>query len=258
METKIAKTRRNAYVKSIVFGLIGFSFLFLSYFFAFRHSVETPPLPPNDYYKNLKQKQTIEFYLRDHQGSKKLDSIKQIIDSLRKLEWDELVGVSHPWRGSGHINKYYRKQIDESMKKYSKLRDSMEKSERAHFREYQNIIATVDTVNREMLITDAAKKIDPYKLYVKPILIYIIMILGMIANQAYSLIHSRKTGSVSIKSIFYQTFQGAKFWSAVLVSPLIFGYLLYSIDGMDKDLPCYILGFQNGFFWHTIFSKLSK
>ena len=97
-----------------------------------------------------------------------------------------------------------------------------------------------------------------YTPVLKPILIFFVMIAGMIANQAYTLIQAEKKNTVSIRNILDQTFQGKKFWTAILISPLIFAYFFSSIDGLTKELPCYLLGFQNGFFWHTVFSKSEK
>ena len=81
---------------------------------------------------------------------------------------------------------------------------------------------------------------------------------GMIANQAYFFVESERSNAISIKKIIRNTFQGHKFWMAVFVSPLIFGYLIDAVDGIAKELPSYLIGFQNGFFWHTIFSELQR
>lgn len=92
-------------------------------------------------------------------------------------------------------------------------------------------------------------------------LIFVVMIVGMFCNQAFEMITSRQhagKATVNVKKIFSESLRGTKFWTAVLVSPMVL-YITYNmIYDMNKLVVILLFSFQNGFFWYYIFCSLQK
>ncbi len=75
-------------------------------------------------------------------------------------------------------------------------------------------------------------------------LFYVLMLLGMLAREAYNMLVSGKP------------FNWVSIAIAAIVSPMIFGAVYGSIGSLDIDVPSIVLAFQNGFFWNSIFEGL--
>ncbi len=75
-------------------------------------------------------------------------------------------------------------------------------------------------------------------------LFFILMVLGMLAREAYnSLVNSKPFNWIS-------------FAIAAIVSPMIFGAVYGSLGNLEINVPSVVLAFQNGFFWNSIFEGL--
>ena len=92
-------------------------------------------------------------------------------------------------------------------------------------------------------------------------ILFLLMLIGMFCHQMFTKIDKKeKAGKEKIDVIktFRSSFSGPSFIKAILISPIIF-YGFYKINGtVVNDVSGYILAFQNGFFWKTIFSSASK
>lgn len=96
------------------------------------------------------------------------------------------------------------------------------------------------------------QKAQNQELTITSILLFICMILGMLAKTLWDAIENRNSSSsVNID-----------LWNLVkpmLISPIIFGAVMaIQADNSPNSLPTYLLSFQNGFMWQTIFSKITK
>lgn len=92
----------------------------------------------------------------------------------------------------------------------------------------------------------------------KPLILFLLMIVGMIFNQLFEILQKRKNKGqikVNLKTVFSEAFSGIAFWMAILVSPIIFFSTYYFVNSLPDNTIAYFYAFQNGFFWHNIFYK---
>jgi len=80
--------------------------------------------------------------------------------------------------------------------------------------------------------------------WVKTILFYMIMIVGMLARETYSMLVKGKS------------FNWIGFLVAAVVSPMIFNSVYANIRTLDIDVTSIALSFQNGFFWNSVFEVI--
>lgn len=80
--------------------------------------------------------------------------------------------------------------------------------------------------------------------WVKTILFYMIMIVGMLARETYNMLVKGKS------------FNWIGFLVAAVVSPMIFNSVYANIRTLDIDVTSIALSFQNGFFWNSVFEVI--
>jgi len=94
--------------------------------------------------------------------------------------------------------------------------------------------------------------------WIKPVLLFGMMLLGMFFNQIFEILQSQKTMGLKTTHMGRNLLQGIKgitFWMAVVVSPIIFFSSFYLVDSNPDSKTSYFFAFQNGFFWYYIFNK---
>ena len=94
--------------------------------------------------------------------------------------------------------------------------------------------------------------------YLRPVLLFLVMVLGMFFNQLFeSLQKQKKAGktTINVGETFRTGFRGITFWMALFVSPLIYFATYYLVSTMPDDRIAYFYAFQNGFFWYYVFNK---
>lgn len=94
--------------------------------------------------------------------------------------------------------------------------------------------------------------------YVRPILLFLVMILGMFFNQLFEALQKQKKEgktTVNIGETFKNGFKGITFWMAIVVSPIIYFCTYFLVSTIPDDKIAYFYAFQNGFFWYYIFNK---
>jgi hypothetical protein len=94
---------------------------------------------------------------------------------------------------------------------------------------------------------------------VRIVALVLIVLLGIVCGEMYDRLKQSPTGaSVDILAVARQVCAGARFWMALFISPFLF-FATYSAVGSDVGLPtAFILAFQNGFFWNTVFGGFQK
>jgi len=94
--------------------------------------------------------------------------------------------------------------------------------------------------------------------WVKPVILFGMMLLGMFFNQIFEILQAQKNRGLKSTNMWHNFLQGIKgitFWMAVVVSPIIFFCSFYLVDSNPDNKASYLFAFQNGFFWYTIFNK---
>ena len=78
------------------------------------------------------------------------------------------------------------------------------------------------------------------------LLVYLAMILGMVAKTFFD--HFTKNLDLHL----------GNFLIPLLVSPLVYGVVFNAAKSAADTVTILIFGFQNGFFWQTVFGELAK
>jgi hypothetical protein len=94
--------------------------------------------------------------------------------------------------------------------------------------------------------------------YIRPVLLFLVMILGMFFNQLFEALQKQKKQgktTTNIGATFREGFRGITFWMAVVVSPIIYFCTYFLVSSIPDDKVAYFYAFQNGFFWYYIFNK---
>ncbi|GAB2678513.1 hypothetical protein [Nocardia goodfellowii] len=83
------------------------------------------------------------------------------------------------------------------------------------------------------------------------------MALGLL----FSFIHRRAAaagdGAFNIGQTLEDIPRTAPFWRAFAVSPMVFGFVLVGVGDSELTITQYLLAFQNGFFWETVFGGVA-
>jgi hypothetical protein len=80
--------------------------------------------------------------------------------------------------------------------------------------------------------------------WTKVAVFFSLMLLGMLAREAYNALTSGKPFNWTSLAI------------GAIVSPMVFGAVYSTFGALNIDVPTVVLAFQNGFFWNSIFAGL--
>jgi hypothetical protein len=83
------------------------------------------------------------------------------------------------------------------------------------------------------------------------IVLIIVMLLGLVAGHLFERL-KKATGPVSILAELRGMTHNARFWMALLISPIIFMSVYILIRDRPSTIVDYLLAFQNGFWWETV------
>jgi hypothetical protein len=78
----------------------------------------------------------------------------------------------------------------------------------------------------------------------KAALFFILMLIGMLAREAYNMLVAGKN------------FNWVSLAIAAIVSPIVFGGVYGQLGTLEIDVSSTTLAFQNGFFWNSIFEGI--
>jgi len=95
--------------------------------------------------------------------------------------------------------------------------------------------------------------------WLKPALMFMIMLAGMFFNQVFENLKIQKEAGetrINVFRLLADGFTGITFWMAFFVSPLIFYATYYLVDKMPGGAVGYFYAFQSGFFWYNLFNRL--
>jgi hypothetical protein len=107
-------------------------------------------------------------------------------------------------------------------------------------------------------ISPSLSDLIPDNTWIKPLLMFVVMLAGMFFNQIFENLKVQKeagTTRINVFRLFADGLTGITFWMAFFVSPLIFYGTYYLADKLPDGAVGYFCAFQGGFFWYNIFSR---
>lgn len=81
------------------------------------------------------------------------------------------------------------------------------------------------------------------------------ILFGLIASHIFQQASTAPDGTFHIGHAIRQMPANGRFWSALVVSPLVFEAVLIEVGDSKLTLAHYLLAFQNGFFWETVIGR---
>lgn len=97
--------------------------------------------------------------------------------------------------------------------------------------------------------------IFPYVQFVSTVLL---MLVGIVFGCLFRQVRSNSQQRLSISSELDVMWHSVSFWSAILVSPLVFGGVFFVGQENPSGNAALFLAFQNGFFCESIFNTMFK
>lgn len=97
--------------------------------------------------------------------------------------------------------------------------------------------------------------IFPYIQFVSTV---VLMLVGIIFGCLFRQIRSNSQQSISIQTEIRVMWRSVSFWSAILVSPLVFGGVFFVGQENPGGNAALFLAFQNNFFCESIFNTMFK
>ena len=85
-----------------------------------------------------------------------------------------------------------------------------------------------------------------------------LMLVGIVFGCLFRQIRSSRQQSISIQTEIRIMWSSVSFWSAILVSPLVFGGVFFVGQENPSGNAALFLAFQNGFFCESIFNTMFK
>lgn len=86
----------------------------------------------------------------------------------------------------------------------------------------------------------------------------ILMLLGIVFGCLFRQIRENEKEKVLILSEINDMWHSTSFWSAILISPLVFGGVFFVGEESPSGNAALFLAFQNGFFCESIFNTIFK
>ena len=81
------------------------------------------------------------------------------------------------------------------------------------------------------------------------------LLLGVVASYVYKRASAAPDDRLDIVRTLREMVRSGRFWMAFVVSPIVFNVVLVAVGDADLTLTHYLLAFQNGFFWETVFAR---
>ena len=97
--------------------------------------------------------------------------------------------------------------------------------------------------------------IFPYIQFVSTV---VLMLVGIIFGCLFRQIRSNSQQSISIQTEVRVMWHSVSFWSAILLSPLVFSGVFFVGQENPSGHAALFLAFQNGFFCESIFNTMFK
>jgi len=97
--------------------------------------------------------------------------------------------------------------------------------------------------------------INKHNQLIKGCLISFATLLGIVSRIIYNKINTIKEESINIITILFESLKSKEFWIAILISPIIIGAFLKTLDSINSYPLLMLISYENGFFFKTIFEK---
>ncbi len=97
-----------------------------------------------------------------------------------------------------------------------------------------------------------SSSLNLYLLFLKPILLTLGTILGILFRTLSEALERQETDDVNLKSLISKGVQSRSFWLASFASPVVILSMYPSIESIDNYVLVTLIAYENGFFFRVV------